>query len=662
MSSRAAVNVTQASFRSDINGLRAWAVVAVVFYHFGVPGFSGGFAGVDVFFVISGFLMAGIVLGGLQRKRFSLIDFYLARARRILPALLVLVAVVLLVGWWLLIPSDYQVLGRHARESVLFTANLQYLSESGYFDAVSHEKWLLHTWSLAVEWQFYLLYPLALLLICRYWSSWRALLVAHVLALLLSLVLCLWLTQVEPDKAFYLLAPRAWELLLGGCVFLVAQRWRIPTRLSYGLELAGLLSIALTITLLGADFSWPGAWALLPVLGAAAVLLAQRESLWTASRLAQWLGTRSYSIYLWHWPLVAGLVYFDRQQLWYWVAVGLMLSLLLGDLSYRLVEVPSRRWLATRSRWSGLGWLLLGVLAVALAAQAVRRSGFPDRLPEALAQVESQRHNKNPRQDECLKADARCVFGGERIRALVVGDSHGDAIVNAIAAALPEAEDGLYFRGESACLFVQGAKWAGKGEREDCQRLLHDVPQELAEADPRLPLILINRTSAYVYGQDLDPDNPAPRPMVYFSEQRAGNDPLFQAEFRQHYLDTVCQLASQRPVYLLRPVPEMPVHVPKSVGRAMMRGLAADVSISREQYRQRHAFVWALQDEAASQCGVQLLDPLPYLCDERVCHGSVGGLPRYVDMDHLSESGNRLLTPLFAPIFARPVAQPAVER
>src|SRR5690606_16807664 len=186
--------------------------------------------------------------------------------------------------------------------------------------------------------------------------------------------------------------------------------------------------------------------------------------------------------------------------------------------------------------------------------------------------------------------------------------------------------------------------------------------QELADADPRLPLILIHRTSAYVFGQDLDPHNPSPRPMVYFSEPRAGNDPAFQAEFRQHYLDTLCTLARQRPVYLLRPVPEMPVHVPKAVGRALMRGLPADVSISREDYRQRHAFVWALQDEAASQCGVQLLDPLPYLCDEQVCHGSVAGVPRYVDMDHLSESGNRLLTPLFAPIFAQPAVEPATER
>lgn len=178
--------------------------------------------------------------------------------------------------------------------------------------------------------------------------------------------------------------------------------------------------------------------------------------------------------------------------------------------------------------------------------------------------------------------------------------------------------------------------------------------------DPSLPLILINRTSAYVFGQD--PDNAKHQPMVYFSEPMSSEDPRFLAEFRQHYLDSLCSLARQRPVYVLRPVPEMPVHVPKIVGRAMMRGLPMDVSISRERYEQRHAFVRSVQDEAASQCGVQLLDPLPYLCDDKVCHGSFDGMPRYVDMDHLSELGNRLLTPLFAPIFDSPASQPDARR
>ena len=647
-------------FRADINGLRAWAVAAVVLYHFNVPGFSGGFAGVDIFFVISGFLMAGIVVGGLGKGGFNLLGFYLARARRILPALLVLVFAVLVVGWFLLMPSDYQTLGRHARESVLFSSNLQYLSESGYFDVASHEKWLLHTWSLSVEWQFYLIYPLILMLLGRILPQPRALLAAHLLALAASFAWCLLLTFDQPVRAFYLLPSRAWELLLGGSVFLLGRQMRLPKRWPVLVEGAGIALVAASIALVDASQPWPGALALLPTIGTALVLLAGRASSpWTGSAPAQWLGTRSYSIYLWHWPLVAGLVYFDRQHEVAWIAAGLAFSLVMGQLSYVLVEVPARRWLAIRSNVRSTAWLIGCLVAVAVSAQLVRRSGFPERLPEELARVETERHNKNPRQDECLSADARCVFGGARVRALVVGDSHADALVTAVAAALPDAGEGVYFKAESGCLFVFGARWAGKGERDDCRRLLDEVSAGLDSLYPGTPLILINRTTAYALGELPAPGGKQPHPMVYFSQKAAGSDPAFQAEFRQHYLDTVCQLAQHRPLYLVRPVPEMPVDVPKAVGRAMQRGLPHEMFITREQYRQRHAFVWGLQDEAARQCGAHILDPLPYLCDEQYCYGSRDGLPLYVDDDHLSETGNRRLVPMFAQVFADPQAADA---
>ena len=156
-------------FRKDINGLRAWAVVAVVLFHFGVPGFSGGFIGVDVFFVISGFLMTTIIIKKLEnpQQRFSVWDFYLARAKRIAPALLALCTALLALGWFVLPPQDYRSLGMHALTSGLFASNIQYWREAVYFDAASHDKWLLHTWSLSVEWQFYLLLPLLL------WGAWR---------------------------------------------------------------------------------------------------------------------------------------------------------------------------------------------------------------------------------------------------------------------------------------------------------------------------------------------------------------------------------------------------------------------------------------------------------------------------------------------------------
>lgn len=644
--------MAQGSFRSDINGLRAWAVVAVVLYHFSVPGFPGGFSGVDVFFVISGFLMAGIVVGGLQKQNFSLGNFYLARARRIIPALLVLVLVLLAVGWFLLMPSDYKVLGRHARESLLFTSNMQYLSEAGYFDVASHEKWLLHTWSLSVEWQFYLLYPLVLLGLKRLFTGPKVVLGIHLLALLCSFVSCLWLTFTEPDKAFYLLPARAWELLLGGSLFLLGQHWQLPIRHARWVEGLGFALIILSITLVDASQPWPGVLALVPVLGAAAILLAQRESFWTGSAVAQWLGTRSYSIYLWHWPLVVGLVYFSHQSVWYWVVLGLLGSLLLGHISYVLVEVPTRRWLAKRSSWRSFFWLLFVVVIVLAIAMSVRRSGFPERLPEDVARVEFERDNKNSRQSECLKMDAQCIFGGDSVRVWVVGDSHADAIVTAVAAALPNAKEGVYFRGDSGCLFIQGASWA-KGNNDGCQKLVRDVSDELAVRYPGVPLIIINRTSAYVFSEEnLDLSDPSPTPIVYFSEQRAGNDPKFQAEFRQHYLDTLCKVAESRPVYVLGPVPEMPVHVPMIIGRAMLRGSPVEVSISREQYEKRHAFVRALQDEAAKQCGIHLLDPAPYFCDDSACQSTRGGAPLYVDDDHLSEFGNRVLVPLFSQIFS----------
>src|SRR5574343_1237514 len=160
-------------FRPDINGLRAWAVMAVILFHFDIPGFSGGFVGVDVFFVISGYLMTAIVIKGLELGRFSLIDFYAARIRRILPALLVLCMVLLGIGYFVLPPLDYTQLAGHTLSALGFYSNFRFWSEVGYFDVASHQKLLLHTWSLSVEWQFYVLLPIVLATVWRLWPVRR---------------------------------------------------------------------------------------------------------------------------------------------------------------------------------------------------------------------------------------------------------------------------------------------------------------------------------------------------------------------------------------------------------------------------------------------------------------------------------------------------------
>jgi len=321
---------TRPSFRSDINGLRAWAVAAVVLYHFGVPGFSGGFVGVDVFFVISGFLMTGLVVRGLERGNFSVIGFYMARGRRIVPALVVMCAVLLALGWFVLLPPDYKMLSTHSVYALSFLSNVEFWQETGYFDVASHEKWLLHTWSLSVEWQFYLILPLVLWTVWRFRSGRMAQTWVVSLGLVASLGASVWVTSGNPSAAFYLLHTRAWEMLGGGLVFLLADKSTLSARQRRWLETAGLLLMALTIAVFDKETAWPGWRAVLPVAAAMLVLLANRRSPWTASGLPQWLGDRSYSLYLWHWPVYVALVYVELTDSPLAIAVAILVTALFG--------------------------------------------------------------------------------------------------------------------------------------------------------------------------------------------------------------------------------------------------------------------------------------------------------------------------------------------
>lgn len=335
-----------AGFRADINGLRAVAVLAVVLFHFRVAGFGGGFVGVDVFFVISGYLMTRIILGPLAAARFSVFGFYLARARRIFPALAALCALLLLFGWFALSPMDYKLLAKHAGASLLFLSNQVYWKESGYFDADAHEKWLLHTWSLSVEWQFYLLYPLLVVAVHRLFRRPGGVAGALWTVCLASLAWSAWLAFANPSKAFFLLPTRAWEMLAGGLVFVHQDACNRLARKLPWREPAGLAAILAASLWLTPDTPWPGLAALLPVAGAALVLLGSggRTQLLGSAAL-QGIGRWSYSIYLWHWPIVVWLQQSQSRQGGAWIAAGMAASVLLGWLSFRLVENPARRFI-----------------------------------------------------------------------------------------------------------------------------------------------------------------------------------------------------------------------------------------------------------------------------------------------------------------------------
>lgn len=631
-------------FRKDINGLRAYAVVAVLLYHFGIAGMGGGYAGVDVFFVISGFLMTAIILPRVEEGRFSLSGFYLARVRRILPALAVLCAAMLLFGWFWLAPYLYENLGKSAGASLLFISNFVYNRAGGYFAEPAHDNWLLHTWSLSVEWQFYLLYPLLLLVLARFAGNRRYVRAALLVVLLASFAYAVWLTIAKPASAFFMLPARAWELLAGSLVFVYGGS--LSDKSARVLEALGLVLILGSFVLYDSSTPWPGHSAALPVLGACLVLLAARQtSLWTSNRVAQGLGRWSYSIYLWHWPLVVGLGYFGARDETGWFLSAMAASIILGALSYRLVEQPSARWmrgLDSRKAWrtAGAGFVLaFGFAAVAYFDHGVARTL---RLPEAVLVAAHEKENIG-RLTKCNTAQSRCALGSGKTLALVWGDSHAIAAVSGVAAAAEQAGGSILFFGQQACPVIFGARSSNTKAPDFCSRFNDMVYARLQTLGRDLPVIVIHRAGTYI--------EPGDR-LMYFDGRVPDTPEARRAAYERHLVDSLCRIAAHNPLYVVQPIPEMPYDVPAVVAKELIvHGRAPQPAMPLSAYHAANASMNAALQSASQRCGVRLLDPLPYLCAGESCEGVSDGRPLYSDDNHLSEYGARRLVPMFGSVW-----------
>jgi peptidoglycan/LPS O-acetylase OafA/YrhL len=365
-------------YRADIEGLRAVAIVPIVLFHAGLESIAGGFVGVDVFYVISGFLITSIIVPDLERDRFSLLDFYRKRAVRILPALYVMVAVVLVVGSQRLFPDDLRSLAASATAAVAFVSNIHFWLSAGYFGPAAESLPLLHTWSLGVEQQFYLFYPLLLMAIRRF-APGRvvAILVATAIT---SFALSLAWAYRAPTDGFYLLPSRVWELVLGGLVALGAFPKLATARGRDAAALAGLGLVLLGTAIIRAQDHFPAPWGLLPAGGTALIAAYGAEAV--TARLFTWapvrrIGAISYSLYLWHWPIITFWRFEIGDKLTLAdTAIVVAASYVAAELSYRLVEQPAlKRWRKGRS-----GPILAGNLGVgvAVAAMAFVASSFAE--------------------------------------------------------------------------------------------------------------------------------------------------------------------------------------------------------------------------------------------------------------------------------------------
>jgi len=368
-------------YRAEIDGLRALAVIPVILFHAGITFFSGGFVGVDIFFVISGYLITTIIYDEIKEQRFSIVNFYERRARRILPALFFISALCIPFAWLWMLPEELKNFSQSLIAVNLFSSNIFFWKASGYFDSAAEFTPLLHTWSLAVEEQFYIFFPLVLLFFRRLRENWLIILIGSMVVA--SLAIAEYGAKHHPTANFYLLPTRAWELGIGALLAICTPLWQpVNQRLAQPLSIIGLLLITYAIIFFDRTVPFPSHWALIPVIGTALIIVYAHQQTWVGKLLGVkgvvGIGLISYSAYLWHQPLFAfaRIKMIDNSTI-YLLLAGL--ALLFAYLSWRFIEQPFRSKTRYNRNNIFLGSFIFSALFISLGLIGSLNNGFQQR-------------------------------------------------------------------------------------------------------------------------------------------------------------------------------------------------------------------------------------------------------------------------------------------
>lgn len=628
-------------YRPDIDGLRALAILPVVLFHAGVPGFAGGFVGVDVFFVISGFLITAIIDRELQAGRFSIRRFYERRARRILPALFVmLVCSSIFAALWLF-PDQYLAYAHSLVAATLFVSSFLFRRENGYFDLASDEKPLLHTWSLSVEELYYVFFPMILLWAARLPGDRRRL--ALILIALVSFVASVIGLHQDPasKSVFFLPHFRAWEFLLGALIALSApplapRQW--TTELGAWLGL-GLILIAVFGYSQGTVF--PGVAALVPCVGTALVIACGRARETQAGRLLArpgivFVGLISYSLYLWHWPLlvfarieVGGELHGGQ------IASVLVLSGILAVVSWRYVERPFRGkqgWLSRRQIAQTA--LAVMLLFVGIGLHGILSQGWTNRYPIEVTRILFAANDKDPRLDDCLsvRGDAvGCLYGDPHAPPTLAlwGDSHAFGYAAMLGELTRERGTSLRVFTMPACPPLVAWGQISQDWRDSCTRFQRLAHRQILDT-PEIQTVLLagNYTKYEDWGTSFRP-----------ALERVVDD----------------LLAAGKEVVLIYPTPQLEQGVPELLSRKVLAGeMPTKLTQPRQAFESATQEVTRSLDRIAQHDRVLTIRPDTRLCDTRECYFYRDKTVYYYDDHHLSLSGAVYLRPLFEPLFARP--------
>lgn len=675
-------------YRADVDGLRALAILPVVAYHAFPLAVPGGYVGVDVFFVISGFLISSIVFQSLQNGDFSFREFYARRIRRIFPALVLVLAVSFIAGWFTLLPDEYRQLGKHIAASAGFVQNVVLWREAGYFDTASELKPLLHLWSLAIEEQFYLVFPALL------WLFWRTRLdifVLIVVALLASFAANVVGTAGDPVGSFYLPHSRYWELLAGALlahasVFPRQPRsvrpWALPFAFLHRvlceqrtpmtanrLSMLGASLILAAIFLLGRDDPYPGWRALLPVVGTALVLGAGVGARLNAKILSRrplvFIGVISYPLYLWHWPLLSFARILEGgtpSPALRTVAVGL--SVALAWITYRFLERPIR--FGRAKGWKTAGLSLAMLVIGFLGYNDYDRGGyaFPSRIKPIFLNNQQFQFRKLPSsaldKDRCLQRfprfSAPCYLAKDGPpTVLLIGDSHAHALFSGLATATAENGDVnvLNLERDGHLPFVgvvNHGKTTSEKDRQDGAAAVGQMMSIAAENASVHTVIIASRGPYYLSGRGVGKDDGAIRLL---------DDPGVEDNrlvWRLGMERTITYLLEQKKqVIFVLDNPELNFDLSSCFSGATLLGAQARAvcAVPRAEFVARSREYRDLVATVLKRFPtVRIFDSAAPLCDEQWCWAMRDGKLLYMDSDHLSAAGSELIGEELAALVA----------
>lgn len=658
-------------YRREIDGLRALAVAPIIFYHAGSKTFSGGYVGVDVFFVISGYLITTIILEQLDRGEFSLLDFYWRRAKRILPALFFMVLICLPIAWYLLIPSEMVDFLRSTLALVLFAQNFYLWQNSGYFNAELELSPLMHTWSLAVEEQYYFLFPILMIILSKLLKK-NVFLIVFIL-FVSSLCLAQFFVFRYPEATYYLLPTRAWELLMGSIVAMYLRR--VPTRnkSDWYNELYCWLGLTLIVTaVFNFDFKVPvpSLFSLIPTIGATLIIIGAKPNTMFARvigyRPIVFLGLISYSLYLWHQPIFAfarnfGATEPNRLEFVFLIILTLSISI----LSHKFIENPFRKKNLVSKKVFTFGLLTSLVLVLTISVFGIQNGGFRDRLPQNITwqslgeKIDKQGYVCEAKpQPEYFGVNA-CEFGSNIGSEFLVlyGDSHADSLSYYLSDRLKQDQ----IRGVRVSLSGCGVvpiiidSRMNSDVASDCAKKFSNL--KLFVGSLQAKVIVVSRWSYSLY-----PVKGFIEDMPYrnseggvesedYREYGVQDDEelKFDAKSKQSALiQFVQEMASaSQQLYLVYPIPEIGWDVAR-LNWSHYRNSSSvlkNISIPSSDYIQRNSFVIKVFDSLDID-NLTPIKPYKVFCDSFIigrCVAQINSIPLYYDDDHLSYVGSEYL-------------------